>query len=239
MAAKELYITTLYNDANLVAYYRCENVNDSKGSRTLTNAGTTTFAASVFNNGATQGTSNSTKYLYRDSDNYGITGGALTLIGWIKILTLPGSGSIVQLLGLGDATTNTRLLLAYKNNGGTPQIFVERFKGPATEDFYVTNNDLGTTNYHLLAVTYNGTTVTAYVDGSAIGSPVSSSGNGSSGVSSRFDMGCSQAGGSLSSAFFDDVAVFSRALSATEISNIYTGSLSNRGLGGPFLFNMI
>jgi len=55
MAATELFSTPLYNDASLVAYYRLEDVNDNQDQGTdynLTNNGSVTFAATKFNNGA-------------------------------------------------------------------------------------------------------------------------------------------------------------------------------------------
>lgn len=80
MAAVEFASTSLFSDANLVSYYKLENVNDSKGTNTLTNNGTVAFNAGLFNNAADFGDPNSTKYL---SGNYTyVTSGTDFSVGW-------------------------------------------------------------------------------------------------------------------------------------------------------------
>ena len=47
----------------LLSYHTCDNLNDSVGSRTLTNTGSTPTATAKIGNGYDGGTSNSTKRL--------------------------------------------------------------------------------------------------------------------------------------------------------------------------------
>jgi hypothetical protein len=88
MAAAELFTTSLFADASLVAYWRLENTSDSKGSRTLTNNNTVAFNSAKFNNGADGGATNTNKYLSLAADTLGMTyTGAKSFSLWLKLTT--------------------------------------------------------------------------------------------------------------------------------------------------------
>lgn len=225
--AEELADTILFSDPNLTHYYRLEDVNDSIGSENLTNTGTTPFFAARFNNGAYFGASNTTKYL-NTTNTLGINGGDCSIGGWVKLQTEIGAGTysfIHQLNGASQAGYG----IQYEYNGGTRRLRMGRFQGGADTAIYI-NNTLGVVGWHHLAVTYDGTTAIAYLDGVEIGSNTTS-GNGPGAVTAGFTIGADNDGNSKSSAIMDDVFVFNRALTADEIDLLYNGPAAATGLG--------
>lgn len=223
-AAIELINTTLYNDANLVAYYRLENTNDSKASFNLTNNNTVAFNAAKFNNGADYGSTNTNKSL-TIANKLGITGGNITFLFWFKASVTPAEGVDFELCSQSDGTNFIWYAMRYQRDSGNLQVRSFRNKSGVANQNDINAIDLGTTGFHMMAMTYDGTTLKSYVDGSLLGSGTAASGSGSSGVSDNFAIGAAVGGGSdFTNGIIDDVAVFSRALSATEILNHYNGT---------------
>jgi hypothetical protein len=214
--------TKFINDANLVASYKLEDVNDSKNSYHLTNNGTTPFNSALFNNGADGGTTNTGKYL-KIANNLGITGGNITVSTWIKLNTEVGSGSY-GIFNQESVTNKVGYFIDYEYNSGTRRLNFGRLKKGVsyTSAFYTVT--LGTSNWYNLILTFDGSTLVGYLNGVNVGS-VSTSGNGTSGTT--FDLFGIMAGqadnnwGSYLSGIMDDTNVFSRALSAGEVAELY------------------
>jgi hypothetical protein len=84
------------------------------------------------------------------------------------------------------------------------------------------NVDLGTTAWHHIVLTYDGTTLYGYVDNNKTAG-VAASGNGTSSVLNHFTIGAHNENGitNYASAQFDDVAVFNRALTDQEVSTLF------------------
>ena len=223
MAAVEFNYSPLKQSSGLVGYWKLEDVNDSKGSNTFTNTGTVAFNAAKFNNGADTGASNSSKYLHV-SNNLGIDGGNITIVGWFKQSGSAGEAAIVQ-----QTSANNHVYNAIFTNwsGTTNRLAFARGRYNTATDALLVDQDLGTSVFHQLAMTYDGTNIRGYIDGSLVGTPTASSGNGASGGSDSFNIGqyisSSGAGGDWWGGIADDVAVFSRALTNTEIANLYNG----------------
>lgn len=217
----ELAGLPLFSDGNLVSYYKLENVSDSKGSNTLTNNGTVTFAAAKFNNGADLGASNTTKYLSQ-AGTISIDGGACTFAGWIKAQTEIASG-LYYICHQANNTSSTQYILRYEYNSGTRRLLFDRTKNGTADDLFTYNITLGTTDFYHVALTYDGSTVRGYVNGAEIGS-VASSGNGSGSATQGFTLGSDTDGNNKASVIIDDFAVFSRAITPTEVLSLYTTS---------------
>jgi len=229
--ARELYSTSLFNDDNLVAYYRLEDTNDSKNSYNLTNNNSVAFNPAKFNNGADFGTSNTNKYL-SISNNLGITGGNITLSFWLKLNTEIGSGTY-DLIDQESLANNTGNYVTYEYNGGTRRLTFNRVRQYVVVNSAAYNITLGTSSWYYVVYTYDGSNIRGYVNGSLVAGPVASSGYGTAGGMNRFTVGWGGVGG-YTSGIIDDVAVFSRALSPTEISNFY-----NLGPPGVFFHNFL
>lgn len=214
----ELYNSRFFNDPNLVSYYRLEDVNDSKGSYTLTNNNSVTFDAAKFNNGAN---CNGTKNL-SISNALGLSGTSnFTYSFWAKM-----NADISSSLGfffrhsIGNTASDNYYDLYYDYNGGTRRIIARRYGGSTTLTY---NTTLGTT-WHHIAFTYDGTNATLYLDGSIVAGPTSSSGTIAAGVTQQLYLGNNWNGDTSFpiNAIIDDFAVFTRALSAAEISELYS-----------------
>lgn len=230
MTAIEFGSTSLRNDANLKAYYKLENVNDDLGVNNLLNTASVPFNAAQFNNGADMGVNNISKFLDSPT-SLSISGGALSMTFWIKLQSNPASGSAYATVFQGSSTNNVEQNIIYRNNAGTPRLEFTRTRVGVADDALNYNYTLSTSVFHHLAYTYDGTNLRGYVDGLEVaGSPISSTGNGSSGASDRISIGATYRGsaGSFGSEIIDDVTYFNRALTANEVSVIALGG----SLGG-------
>ena len=212
--------TILFNDANLVAYYKLEDVNDNKGSRNLTNNGSVTFAAAKFNNGMV-GDGSNTKYLNRLTDNYGLAGnGDCSFSMQVKIVAAPSSGNQWAFVFHRSTTTAARFItLYYKNNGGTLQLKVDNSDGVS---FATYNVDLGTSAFHNIVLVRNGTSgLNLYLDGVNTSTTIA---QGTADGGSQNDFWVGADGGNVgANAIIDDLAVFSRALTQTDVNMINGG----------------
>lgn len=212
---RELYSYNLYNDASLVSYYRLENVNDSKGSNNLTDHNTVPFNAGKFNNSADFGTSNTNKYL--SAGNLGVAGNvSMTISCWVKVRTEPSAATFVFVGHASSSGLDRQLQIKYREASGVKYVEVDA-GGSGTVSYVKT---LGTTNWHHLAVTRNITSsrVSLYIDGVLV--QVEDIGGSGPGGFDAFGIGSSYEGTNFASAYVEDVAVFSRALTALEISQL-------------------
>jgi hypothetical protein len=223
---------------NLVAYYKFDessgNASDSVGTRTLTNTGTATFVSGLINNAMSQGTSNSSKYFKNTTDDYGIQAGAQSISLWVKLNTeLTVSGNYYLFADLGSATSHTRMIMQYTLSGAQYQLSLFRIKNGVTAPEAVNNiSAFGTSAWHHIVISYDGSVATMYLDGSALPTTLSISGSGSTGVTSGLWIGVSQDLSRYSSAQIDEVAVFARAVSAADVL-----TLNNGGAGCAYAFS--
>ncbi len=215
-AAPELNSTTLLSDGNLVLYYRLEsNSNDSSSSG---NNGTDTGMSygsgnGKFNNGAAFDglTSNIT------TANNSITGtGAFTLHAWVKTSISAGFGR--RLYTTGDLSGTGTEMEWYMNSNGTVSMDGNGDGGPTSA---------GTINdnvFHMVEVVYDGAgSAQLYIDGASSGSSASVSLNLASATTHWIGQDFGKFAGTTWSGSIDDFAIFTRALTATEISNLFNG----------------
>lgn len=221
----ELSTTSLFSDANLIAYYKLENTADSKGTYTLSNVGTTTFAAAKFNNGIDLGTANTSKYM-RVSSATGISSGSISVSMWVKINAEPATNTIYNLFSRGETASDVRHWIRYSDSASVKSIQFNRQRENVANDAVTYNVALGTTSWHHLALTYNAAHVKGYFDGTYVGS-VASSGTGATGVfadNTTIGAGEITQGNStptlFSNAIIDDVAIFNRELTSTEVNSL-------------------
>lgn len=229
MAALELASTPLFGDANLIAYYKLENTSDSKGSNTLTNNNTVTFTAAQFNNGANFGTANTNKNLTVAS-TLGLTSNQNRTIGfWVKMLTeLSGADSFGAMCAITHADIDIQFRMGYRRISSVNSVWYDRGKNGIATTPVSSNTNLGTAAFHHMAMTWDGTNLTGYLDGSSIGSVTPGTGSGNNGNVDQFAIGSDFSSTSVNfqSCLIDDLAVFNRVLTATEISNLYNGTFA-------------
>jgi len=226
---------------NLAAYWSFDSslTADSVGSNTLTNNNTVGTGAGFLGAGSADfGTANTNKSLTR-SDACGVTGTDLSISLWVKMRTEIGSGT--QVFMAHGQNANNAISLRYDYNGGTRQLYSTNFStGNAFYETARSNQTLGTSNWQHIAVTKTtgASGMIMYFNGSQIGT-----GNGATGISGGLrsttnigvydDFGAgSPTYSSYISAYIDEVGLWSRVLTPTEITQLYNGGA---GLAYPFV----
>lgn len=231
--AVELYYKTLFLDSNLTSYFRLNSslVEDSKGTATLTN-NSVSNGTGLFDGAADFGSSNSSKTLSNASAMGITTTGARTFSFWYKLGTDISTGKY-GLFQHGVSGLNAQWYIRYEYNGGTRRLaFVKLKQGIGFVEIFQ-NATLGT-GWNHLALVFDGTNMTGYINGSATSSTNATGGNagGGSGISIGADVE-----GNYTPGLIDDFSVFSRALSGAEITDIYSGTnLRPMDSGSPMLF---
>lgn len=227
----ELSTTALASDGALKAYYKLENTTDSGvGGFTLTNNNSVAFNAAKYANGADFSASNTNKTLSSVGFNLSAST-SWSIACWVKITGTPGTFAFFY---LGDATNFNSLRTEYD---GTNLKFIRRRQNVANDTLSVAQN-LGTTSFHHIAITYDGSTITGYYDGASQGTQ-SSTGNGSGGSeTNEIRIGSENNGGitSFTSGIIDDMGIFTRVLTPTEVNTLYSDAVAI--LNRPYSFIM-
>jgi len=221
---------------NLVAYYRLNETSgnpvDSVGGFNLTNNGTTTFTSGKILNGADGGASNSSKYL-SVSSNLGIDGGAMSYSVWVNVTTqLAGANETQGICSLGSDGTDVTYHLFYMTEASVKKIGFNRLRNGITDGYLYYNTTLNAGTWYHIVTTYDGANSNIYVNGSLVAGPTAFSGNGSGTTTSRFHVLTStQTTTHYFSGIVDELGVWSRALTAAEIGQLYN---SGYGFAYPF-----
>ena len=227
MPAIELNSTPLISDANLVYYWRMEsNSSATVGSNTGTET-SVTHPTGKFGNGIHFNAS-SARVLFPTLP----TGTSGTISFWTKY-----TGTANEMIfSVSNSATSNRLQIGHS---GLVNANIE-FLGGAASNVNVLGWSANTTtndgNWHHFVVTTAGSGVKFYIDGiDRTSGGTYSAGNSSTNFwfdsitgANNFYMGAVRYNNTGPFLFFsgdmDDIAIFSRALTATEISNLYSGT---------------
>ena len=213
----QLASTSLFSDANLIAYYKLEDTSDSKGVYTLTNTGSAPFVSGKYSNGVQ---TSSGKYL-STVDPLSIDGGAIGISLWVKLTNEITSGTYTLAMQANN-TTHTMYEIAYEYNSGTPRIALFRRKLDVASVSTTYTITLGTSSWHNIILSYDTTNIYGYVDNNAV-TPAAASGNGGGTDPSGFSVGYRVSlSDNPADAIIDDCAVFNRALIADDSTTICT-----------------
>ena len=221
---RELYYTSLFNDANLLSYWRMEgNSNDSKGS----NHGVDTdmaYTASVSKFGQCAEFNGTSSFISTTSSALGT--GDFTVMLWFKGVATPTWRYLFETF----ITTGDGLIITTWS--GVTRVSMGNWWTEAISGGSISDTD---TDWHHIAVTRSGTTVTCYLDGVQSGT----SGTSSADISGPNYIGKITNNADVSAYFpgrIDDVAIFNRALSVSEIENLIISPTSlNYILDGQYL----
>lgn len=217
----------LISDANLKAYYKMElsglTTDSGPNGYTLTNNNTVGEGSGKYGVCADLGTANTNKSLSIVND-LGITNGACTFSIWVKMRTEISTGQ-QSLIQHEDSGTSVNYEIRYDYNSGTRRLIFQRYRQSVSADEIYYTVTLGTSNWNHIVLTYDATNLKGYLNGLLVSGPTPFTGNGSGVVSDKFAMGAFRGTtDSFASAYLDDASVFNRALTATEILNLYSDS---------------
>lgn len=225
---------------SLNSYYKLDessgNASDSVSGDTLTNTNTVSYDAGLINNAADLGTANTNKSLTR-TDGLGINyTNACALSLWVKMNTEITTGS-EGVMEVGSAAGNTSILIYYDFNGGARRLRIGKEKNGAGFTNVADTIALGTTTWHNIIMSYDGTTITAYVDGTSVGT-ATVTGNGTASFVNKTQVGSALnmntgATQDFISAKEDEIGVWTRALTSAEVTSIY-----NAGAGNQYPFGI-
>lgn len=156
------------------------NSTDSSGNgEIMTNNNGVTFTNGKFGQGADFGTTNSNKSLTTTS-LLGLTqAGDKTISLWVKLNTeITTDGEYYFLANWWGTVAGAYVgfTIAYRKNGANLEIRFRREATSGTE--FVYTGALGTTNWHHVVLTFTGTTMAGYVDGSRVNSVTTGTGTG-------------------------------------------------------------
>lgn len=222
----QLLNTSLFNDANLVAYYRQESgalTTDSKGSYTLTNQGSVGESQGKFGGASNPGTPNGDNgVLYRTASFPALGSSNYSIVGWIKFNDI----TAVSYFGNWcDSANDVFTRISWGPNAlgaGQPGYLFYRVKSGVAQQGPNLAGTPTTGVWIHIGVTYDGTNVRAYIGGVLVAGPTSASGNGTSPETGGIGLGIDgqdfDTVTTASTCQLDDVAFFSRALTAQEIA---------------------
>jgi len=218
---------------SLESYYKLDEASgtiaDSHGSNDGTANGSPTYGATGKINDCLDFEASSSQYvdLGTGLDFYGHSG--VTISAWVKIESFPTSGNLMQVFGNGDTATQEQLWVDFYNNGGTQQIRFGSYKVPGGSHYSSYNHSLSTATWYHLCCVHNGTDWDIYIDGTVYYT------TGVTGVvynnSNKSSIGAVNLSGFTRyfDGLIDEVGVWYRALSSTDVANLYKG-----GAGMPY-----
>ena len=229
---------------NLISYWKLDeasgNAADAQGSNTLTNNGSIAYAAGKINNGATLVRTSSKYFSITDASQSGLDiTGDFSLSMWVKLASDPAFDTIFALInkrdtgaGSGAGAAGYQIQMSHYPSG--IQNIQVSFHDSGGNRSGANTADLNFTTgvwYHIVVVFVAATPVIKiYFNNSDI-SPTTSPTNATSiGANARdFRIGKTEAGDYFDG-MVDEVGIWSRALNATEVGELYN---SGAGLAYP------
>ena len=160
------------------------------------------------------------------NSNLGIKGGPTTLLAWVKPSILPAPNEQRTFLQLSDSSTGVHYYMFVENSDGLQKVGFTRYRSPRIEESSLRLAEtLSTQQWYLMGLVYDGATVVGYINGVKRGS-ILASGVGSQGSPDKFRIGRGLgASTNIFNGSVDEAAVFTRPLSAKEISDYYNWAL--------------
>lgn len=211
----------------LVSYWKLDeasgNAADSHGSNTLTNT-SAGFTTGKINNGASL---NVNQYFAR-GDDCGIANGSCSASMWIKPSSLPASdmsgynnGNIFW--AISNTTTNVSFFFGLIREGGVQKVLINRQRQLAENGAISYVYTTSTSVFTHMAYTFDGTTLTLYINGSSVATYTVTGTNGTGGPTTNQTSIGGDAGDYDRNyvGVVDEVGLWNRALTGAEITSLY------------------
>jgi len=208
----------LRNDSALLAYYKLDNANDSKNSYHLTQTGGTFVNGKFGNAFSTAGGGGDRLQRTAATGDVGNNSGSITYNMWIKLSGSDIASSYWWFLSWSSVSGKMNYNFYYDYNAGARRLTWDRGASPiGPHPLYYTTTI--TSTWKMFTCTFDGTTMRAYINGLEVGNR-EAAGDGTSDDGVGFIINANN--GSFSAGVItDDVSLFTRCLSATEIKNYY------------------
>lgn len=210
---------------SLISYYKLDDETDFYGSNNLTNVGSAMFVAGKVGNCVNL--DGSTQYL-KNATNYGIDGGSISIAAWVYLAA--NSSDYQAFTHASNNTSDIDEWFLYR--GATTQLEYERLKGGISDDRFNATVTLSTSTWYHIVLTYNGTTLEGWKNGASQGT-VASSGNGSADRGIGLWIGADRANATLWNGRIDELGIWSKKLSNTEIADLYNAGNGQTMIFGP------
>lgn len=213
---EELYATPLFNDANLTSYYRMEgNASDTKGSNNGTPSNVT-FGSSygMFGQGANFNGNNSAITI--PTTTLPSTNASLSVTAWVNFPSYSSGNGAQYVLSSNNWQFDVE---APPQTGYQLGVFIG---GNGYKMAYAPTLNA----WHQIAFSYNysAATVTFYADGVSLGTTSGITATNVATTAAKIGMVYNQTATYGYNGDIDDLAIFNRPLTATEVSNLYTGN---------------
>jgi hypothetical protein len=219
---------------DLISYYRFDessgNASDSVGGNTLTNNGATAYATGKINNGADIEYNNNNYFSITHASQSGLNiTGDLSISCWVKPESFTENAVLVA---KGGASVNNGYNLILLTSG---KIASDIFEANGSDDSYVRTSDvLSTGTWYYITMTYTASTgkILIYINGSLANLEVDTQ-NATSIYANTdpFTIGSGSTGSNSYDGIIDEVGVWNRILTSTEITALYNGGY---GIQYPF-----
>jgi YD repeat-containing protein len=226
-------ITTSTTTNSLDSYWKFDessgNPQDSVGSNPLTNSNSATFTSGLINNAINL--NGSTQYATAADSSSLDPVNAFTACAWAYPTSVSNTMTIIS---KNYSATRWETAGAYTSflmrmDTGPDQVQVDVTTGGSTEHTLLYNYTPSANTWYYFCETYDGSTLKLYVNGSEVDS---GSVTGSIGYDGgAFVVGSDNSGSDYFQGKIDETGLWSRALSSSEISNLYN---SGAGLQYPF-----
>lgn len=212
---------------NLIAYYKLSNTTDEIGGFTLTNNNTVAFSAGKIGDAADGSSSNSNKSL-SSADNLGISSAtaATSFSAWISVTTAPATNTAQTYLSHTTASTGYARQIIYEDAAGVKKLSFSMYGTTQTLISYNVTLTPGTW-YHVVIVD-DGTNGTLYLNAIAVAGPTTRATGTSATWNAKLNLLCRAVPDNYSSGLIDEVGVWTRALTASEVSILYNGGVGNQ-----------
>lgn len=228
----EIIKNIIFGDASLQEYYQMEgDSTDSKNNNDGTNNGTITYVVSKYGRGANSDGSSGT-FISIPRINIGAAG---SFSCWAKVTGAAGTdasyaGLVVQLNG-GASTGENRLLVNI--SGGN--ILTQCYDSGGQKSINITPALAAVNNLRHYGLTWNSTTLRLYYQGFEIGNTAMGAMTGSGTAVRLFEGGGDNVNFRMIGDI-DDIAIFNKAITASEMYSLFAERVDLRNKLRPAIF---
>ena len=225
---------SLFDETNLLAYYKLEDVNDSGLSGyTLTNVNTATFVAGKYSNCVNLVKTSSQSLSV--ANNGGIDGGACTISQWVNLTTQPAEGVYFCFFIQNNNTSDVGNIIYYYISGGVNTLWFLRNKSGVGSQGPTPAYTLTAGAWYNVVYVYDGTNIYGYVNGALVGGPTAATGSGTGTSGNIIAIGADANPGTWhTNGKIDETLLFNRAWSAQEVYNYYQQYKSAMQMGSNY-----